>query len=134
MADSTPMVTAWATWQSGLFTMTMEALIEAQSTSCLWHPPESCSRSKKSLIQWVHLQASFFYLSSYMIIRLRALRIRLVVCGLDFIMRPGVHKCHCQGCSKWVSRGIRDRYFFVGIIHARRDIEARVGILTGRIC
>jgi hypothetical protein len=27
-----------------------------------------------------------------------------------------------------VSRGIRDRYFFVGIIHARRDIEARVGI------
>jgi hypothetical protein len=30
--------------------------------------------------------------------------------------------------------GIRDRYFFVGIIHARRDIEARVGILTGRIC
>ena len=37
-------------------------------------------------------------------------------------------------CSKWVSRGIRDRYFFVGIIHARRDIEARVGILTGRIC
>jgi hypothetical protein len=36
--------------------------------------------------------------------------------------------------SKWVSRGIRDRYFFVGIIHARRDIEARVGILTGRIC
>ena len=39
-----------------------------------------------------------------------------------------------QGCSKWVSRGIWDRYFFVGIIHARRDIEARVGILTGRIC
>ncbi len=35
---------------------------------------------------------------------------------------------------KWVSRGIRDSNFFVGIIHARRDIEARVGILTGRIC
>jgi hypothetical protein len=41
--------------------------------------------------------------------------------------------CNPQGCSEWVSRGIRDRYFFVGIIHARRDIEARVGILTGRI-
>ena len=40
----------------------------------------------------------------------------------------------CQGCSKWVSQGIRDRYFFVGIIYARMDIEARVGILTGRIC
>ena len=35
--------------------------------------------------------------------------------------------CNPQGCSEWVSRGIRDRYFFVGIIHARRDIEARVG-------
>ena len=31
----TPMVTVSATWQSGLLTITMEALIEAQSTSCL---------------------------------------------------------------------------------------------------
>jgi hypothetical protein len=29
----TPMVTVSATWQSGLMEMTMEALIEAQSTS-----------------------------------------------------------------------------------------------------
>ncbi len=37
----TPMVTASATWQSGLISMAMEALVEAQSTSCLWHPPAS---------------------------------------------------------------------------------------------
>jgi hypothetical protein len=30
----TPMVSVSATWQSGLFTMTMEVMIEAQSTSC----------------------------------------------------------------------------------------------------
>jgi hypothetical protein len=34
---STPIVTAWAISQSGLGEMAMEALVEAQSTSCLWH-------------------------------------------------------------------------------------------------
>ena len=30
---------------------------------------------------------------------------------------PAHVPAYSQGCSKWVSRGIRDRYFFVGIIH-----------------
>jgi hypothetical protein len=37
----TPMLTVSAILQLGLKKMTMVAVLEAQSTSCLWHPPAS---------------------------------------------------------------------------------------------
>ena len=36
--------------------------------------------------------------------------------SVDIINKYSHTNSTLQGCSKWVSRGIRDRYFFVGII------------------
>ena len=50
--------------------------------------------------------------------------------SVDIINKYSHTNSTLQGCSKWVSRGIRDRYFFVGIIDRAAWDIARNNLLT----